>query len=151
MRRTLHKIARLGDLEASGNTLAEAKAILHDWVEKAVTGSYAPKLLMGAGYQTLVYRTPHGWLYTAPSVVGKPLNRCAISCDNAEDAQAKAEVHIAQCAFRIDGDDHEIAEMISNEKERTRFLDWCRWQRSYSQLRAEGHDDLYCFEHARAS
>ena len=148
-RRTIHKIARLGDVEAIGKTLAEADANLHDAVEKAVTGSYTPDIITAFDLYCLVYRTPQSWWYCAPRKFGESISSGCSPCDSFDDATKRARQHLAQCAFRLDRDEHEIAKIIHNETDRSDFLRWCRWQRSYARLKAEGHDDNYCFNNAR--
>ena len=54
------RLAEIGDLGATGKTVAEAKANLAERIEYALTGSYEPIVIMHGGYVAIASRTLDG-------------------------------------------------------------------------------------------
>ncbi|MBK9497291.1 MAG: hypothetical protein IPO08_22785 [Xanthomonadales bacterium] len=160
MRRPQMKTAKIGELSATGETEAKARAAVLEAACEALSGSYDGRVLWLYSWLVILYRDPwQNWSYvlidqreqstTATLTTGcisQDLGRVRVSnCALRDEAEADARMSLAMLIYGNDGST-EAELLLSTPAAREQFRDWCKFQNCYGVWRALGYDDQVCHQ-----
>lgn len=139
MSRRITEVTR-GSLAGHGPNKTTAKADLEERIDKALDGSYTPRLIRVHGQTALVWRELDGWSYRIISLVRVNSDHAGYLHGNGGHAKSLAEAerqarfHLAQVVFQIGGPTGLSA--IQNADDRREHTSWCEFQYAYTAWRA---------------
>jgi hypothetical protein len=153
-----HWIAKMGGVEATGKTKTEAREALMDKVAEAARGPYTPTMIFLRGRAALLWREQNGWYYTVRAVGqnGLIVSNIHYLGGDWNETERVARKHLANYVM----DDEieavkdqggilsfsdilfpvmleNIAEVITDQDDRARFIDDWKYQRRVARIMAE--------------
>lgn len=140
-------------IEGSGKNVTEAKKDAGRKIEKALEGSYTPRLLTHRGHAILVYREPHGWCSATiadPDSSGATVVRegpvSSGSCHPEADVLKWALEHLAQLGWQA-ADGVQPPEFLKDRVSRSSFKTWAEFQLRYQEAirRGMGSNDAHSY------
>lgn len=154
MKRNAIRYATRGHVTGTGASVAAAKQDLDsklDWLAQA----HAPHVESRFGWMIIIMPTSEGWstMLCHPATIGHGETKMPSTFEGTNPRETviqRARYHVAQCAWAQYMNDAEhvasagLCSSLAEDLGR-----WIRFQRRYTEAKAQGHDDSKAFDIAQ--
>ena len=129
-------------MDGQGRTVTEAKRNAGEKIERALKGSYQPRVIHRKNCAALLYREPSGWHYSLLTKTDGTVRDdlpCGTFYGSLDDAEQAALFHVTQNAW--DGEEGEALDSLlegMNKRNVSEMVTWARWQLRWRHAVANG-------------